>query len=206
MSGKRNKYLGSNCKPVAKAGVAPKSNNPELSKNHSKESTMTVENTIVAEETIETTTTTTVAEKAPMSEEVKSAIRGNVASKVSGYNWDTVLGSGVISAVGTAASMVISNKLQEKFLPEETEARYSALEITGVTIAAGLVGAGLQAGLQCIDAVNNSEQNRLVAGSVIANGVVVGGVFARDPILALVRGKIGASTEDYVTAEESAEA
>ncbi|QYN79965.1 hypothetical protein PQD71_gp072 [Kosakonia phage Kc263] len=204
MSGKRNKYLGSNCKPVAKAGVAPKSNNPELSKNHSKESTMTVENTIVAEENIETTTT--VVEETPVTEEVKSAIRGNAANKVSGYNWESVVGSGIVSAVGTAASMVISNKLQQKFLPEETEVRYNALEITGVTIAAGLVGAGLQAGLQCIDKINDSEQYRLVAGSVVANGVIVGGVFARDPILALVRGKISTSTEDYVTAEESAEA
>lgn len=208
MSGKR-KYLGSNCKPVTNAGVAPKSNNSDHSNNHSKEFTMTVIETknTATEETIETTAEVVNEVATDAAEAAETTVSALKAAKASGrYNWESVAGAGLISAVGTAASMVISNKLQQKYMPEQTEVRYSALEIAGVTAAAGLVGAGLQAGLQCIDAINDSEQNRLVSGSVVANAVVVGSVFARDPALALLKGKLSVSADDYVTAEESAEA
>lgn len=198
-----HKFLGSNGSPIT-APNAPKNNKSKsISHNHSKEEvTMTVlENNKAADEV------TVEAEKSTVAEvitETQSALKAAVEKK-GGFKWEGVVSAGALAAIGVTASMMVANHVQNKVNPEE-EALYKGLEIGGVALAAGLVGAGVQAGLQCIDAINDSDEYRMLSAATVGNATIIGAAFAADPVLSLIRGKIGVSVDSYITEEERAEA
>lgn len=200
-----HKYLGSNGSPV-KVPNAPKSNKSKsISHNHSKEEVkMTViENTKAVDEVtaeVEKTTDTVTEVVAKTDSALKAAVE-----KKGGFKWEGVLSAGALAAVGVTASMMIANHVQGKVNPEE-DPLYKGLEIGGMALAAGLVGAGVQAGLQCIDAINDNDDYRMLTAATVGNATLVGAAFAADPVLSLIRGKINVSADSYVTEEERAEA
>lgn len=206
------KYLGS------KGNVLPNPTQTEFH-NHSKEETTMTTTNNAAVNTAETVDLVTAAQnpaveeapvaaaptapaekvKAPEAEARLKAIKGGNGGG-NRFAWESVIAAGVVGSVGALTGMIVSNKLNTEFRPEDGR-QYSALEMAGVSIASGLVAGGLQAAVQQIDAVNDSEENRFVAMSAIANGTAVSSMFIRDKVLDMFSSR-NVSVADFVTDEE----
>ena len=118
--------------------------------------------------------------------ETKAQEAGNAILKTaSRFNWMNVVGAGVITAAGTAANMVIVNKLVDQLELEND--KYSTLEILGVTGVSTLVAAGAQAALNTSKAINNNDIYGTLSMSLVANATTVVSAYTRDSALAGIR-------------------